>query len=401
MSFLCTGQRPVSIVRNYIGKKGKMQALPNISVKSEGISCFLCCIRSMSLGKLRIHRRMKGFVSSAMNIRFSLCFVWKKDTIYNRYLWIGREAEKMGYIAGIGGANMDIHGRSDHGLIMRDSNPGTLHTTLGGVCRNICENLARLGSRVKLITVVGDDANGREILSGCEAAGIDMSAARVIPGERSSTYVSLMDETGDMLLAMSDMHIIKQLDDTLVDESLDVLSNAAMVVVDGNLSAQAVERLTEVCLAPLYLDPVSTAWAKEMKPFIGSFDTVKPNRMELEALTDMPVGTLEEVAAACEKLIHQGVRRVFVSLGAEGMYYHGREGTIHRVARPFDRMVNATGAGDASMAGIVWASKQGMTADEILMVVMAAGMIAIASPDTISKDMTPENIEKMMKEYIV
>ena len=307
----------------------------------------------------------------------------------------------MGYIAGIGGANMDIHGRSDRQLVMRDSNPGMLHMTMGGVCRNICENLARLGSSVKLVTVVGDDANGKHILEGCEAVGIDMSAARVIPGERSSTYVSLMDETGDMLLAMSDMHIIKQLDANLVDDSMDVLSGAAMVVVDGNLSAQAVERLTEVCLAPLYLDPVSTSWAKELKPFIGSFDTVKPNRMELEALTDMPVGTMEEVAAACEHLVSLGVRRVFVSLGKDGMYYHGREGSIHKVARPIEKMANATGAGDAAMAGIVWASKQGMTAEEILKVSMAAGMIAISSPDTISNEMTPENIEKMMKEYIV
>ena len=44
----------------------------------------------------------------------------------------------MGYIAGIGAANVDIRGRSEHKLIMMDSNPGTLYTTLGGVCRNIC-----------------------------------------------------------------------------------------------------------------------------------------------------------------------------------------------------------------------------------------------------------------------
>ena len=45
---------------------------------------------------------------------------------------------QMGYIAGIGGANMDIHGKSERQLVMRDSNPGTLHMSLGGVCRNIC-----------------------------------------------------------------------------------------------------------------------------------------------------------------------------------------------------------------------------------------------------------------------
>ena len=45
-----------------------------------------------------------------------------------------------GYIAGIGGANVDIHGQSDAPIVMRDSNPGRLHLSAGGVCRNICDN---------------------------------------------------------------------------------------------------------------------------------------------------------------------------------------------------------------------------------------------------------------------
>ena len=146
----------------------------------------------------------------------------------------------MGYIAGIGGANVDIHGKSDKKLIMRDSNPGTLHMSLGGVCRNICENLVRLGSDVKLVTVVGDDENGKGILRGCEEVGIDMSHTRVLPGERSSSYVSLLDDRGDMLLAMSDMHIIKRLDAALVDDNATLLCDADMVICDGTLSAQTV-----------------------------------------------------------------------------------------------------------------------------------------------------------------
>ena len=306
----------------------------------------------------------------------------------------------MGYIAGIGGANMDIHGRSDQPLIMRDSNPGTLHTSLGGVCRNICENLARLGEDVRLVTVVGDDVHGRSILTGCEQAGIDMSAARVLQGERSSSYISVMDSSGDMLLAMSDMHIIKNLDERLVDDSRELLCGAELVVCDGNLSARAVDRLTSICDRPLYVDPVSTAWAKELKPFIGRFDTVKPNRMELAALADRPVGTMTEIENACDVLLAQGVRRVFVSMGADGMLYKGPEGLIYERSLPFDGMVNATGAGDAAMAGIIHATKRGLDAKRTVQFAMAAGMVAIASPDTISRGMSTTAIETMIKEYL-
>ncbi len=307
----------------------------------------------------------------------------------------------MGYIVGIGGANVDIHARSDRPLVMRDSNPGTLHTSLGGVCRNICENLALLGARVKLVTVVGDDRRGRSILEGCAHAGIDMSAARVIPGERSSSYISVMDEDGDMLLAMSDMHIIKKLDAALVDDNAALLCGADMVVCDGNLSAQTVERLCEVCLSPLYLDPVSTAWARDIAPFVASFDTVKPNVLELEALSGMPCGTLGEIERAAGELIRRGVRRVFVSMGADGMLLRTREGTIVRKSRPFPSMVNATGAGDASMAGIIHASRAGMTAEETLLFAMGAGMVAISAEDTINPNISADAIEMMIKEYIV
>ena len=306
----------------------------------------------------------------------------------------------MGYIAGIGGANMDIHGRSDQPLIMRDSNPGTMHTSLGGVCRNICENLARLGEDVRLVTVVGDDVNGRSILTGCEQAGIDMSAARVLQGERSSSYISVMDSGGDMLLAMSDMHIIKKLDERLVDDSQALLCGAELVVCDGNLSARAVSRLTQVCTRPLYVDPVSTAWARELKPFIGRFDTVKPNRMELAALTDCPVETMPQIEEACDVLIAQGVRRVFVSMGADGMLCKGPEGMIYERSLPFDGMVNATGAGDAAMAGIIHATLRGLDVRQTVQWAMGAGMVAIASPDTISRSMSPAAIENMIKEYL-
>lgn len=307
----------------------------------------------------------------------------------------------MGYIAGIGGANMDIHGRSERAVVMRDSNPGTLRLSLGGVCRNVCENLALLGEDVRLVTVLGDDLYGRSILEGCERAGIDMRGARVLPGERSSCYISFVDTDGDMLLAMSDMHIVKRLDERLVDDARELLCGAELVVCDGNLSARTVDRLTQVCARPLYLDPVSTAWARELRPFIGRFDTVKPNRLELSALTGLPAETPAEIEAACDALIRAGVRRVFVSLGAQGMLYRGPEGLLRGESRPLRAMANAAGAGDAALAGIVWATKNGFGARETLHAAMAAGMLAASSPDTISREMSSQAVENMIKEYIL
>lgn len=122
--------------------------------------------------------------------------------------------------------------------------------------------------------------------------------------------------------------------------------------------------------------------------------------MELEVLSDCPVDTPENVEMACDIVRGKGVRRVFVSLGKDGMYYKGPEGGIWGQSRAFDGMVNATGAGDASMAGIIYATRQGYTAEDVLAFGMGAGMVAISSSDTISCEMSPAAIENMVKEYI-
>ena len=47
-----------------------------------------------------------------------------------------------GYIVGIGAANLDVHGRSINSIRLRDSNPGRLNMSAGGVTRNILENMS-------------------------------------------------------------------------------------------------------------------------------------------------------------------------------------------------------------------------------------------------------------------
>ena len=307
---------------------------------------------------------------------------------------------KERYIAGIGGANVDIHGQSLSPIIMRDSNPGRLHLSMGGVMRNIIDNLARLGEQCQLVSAVGDDAYGQMLRSGCQALGIGTDGLITRPGCSSSTYISIMDSAGDMLVAMSDMGILKEMDEQFVADRLELLNNASIVVCDANLSPAALTYLAKHCTAPLCIDPVSTTWAKSVVPILGYFDTIKPNRLEMEILAGMPISTEEDLETACCKVLATGVRRVFVSLGADGIYYKGPGGSIHRRSRRFDKMVNATGAGDATMAGILYATLEGMNESDLLDFALGAGLVAISGKDTINPDKSVQAIEQMIKEYV-
>ena len=188
------------------------------------------------------------------------------------------------FVLGIGAANADVHGRSRAGVVMRDSNPGHLSTSVGGVTRNVLENLSRLGVRARMVSAVGDDLYGEFVRRESERAGLDMSGLITVPGAHSSCYISMLDAHGDMLVAMSDMGILEHITPAVVDAQEPLIRAAAAVVCDPCLPLETVERIIAVaerCGADVFLDPVSTAYARKVAPLVGGFSLIKPNRLEL------------------------------------------------------------------------------------------------------------------------
>ena len=139
------------------------------------------------------------------------------------------------FVVVAGGANMDICAAPDTALRMQDSNPGTVVTSPGGVARNIAENLARLGVDCRLIAAVGADYHGDLLLEQGRAAGIDMSAVLRLDDAPTSTYVSLLDESGDMRIAVNDMSIVEALEPERLRTHEKMLQQASLLVIDTNL----------------------------------------------------------------------------------------------------------------------------------------------------------------------
>ena len=220
------------------------------------------------------------------------------------------------YVLGIGAANVDVHGRSRVSVVMRDSNPGHLHTSVGGVTRNVLENLSRLGVSARMVSAVGDDVYGEMVYRESVSAGLDMSGLIVVPGESSSCYISMLDAHGDMLVAMSDMGILRHITPEVVDGLAEGIRAAEAVVCDPCLPVETVARIIERAGdTPVFLDPVSTAYARAVAPVIDGLFLIKPNRMELSVLSGVETDTDEGLVAGCDALLRRGVRRVAVSLG--------------------------------------------------------------------------------------
>ena len=85
-----------------------------------------------------------------------------------------------------GGINLDILARPSAAFRFRDSNPGIITERPGGVGFNMARNLTGIGSRVLFLTVLGDDRAGTVLAGRAAEAGVDLSAAIIKEGERSS-----------------------------------------------------------------------------------------------------------------------------------------------------------------------------------------------------------------------
>ena len=304
------------------------------------------------------------------------------------------------YIVGLGAANIDEHWQSLAPVNLRDSNPSHCSLSVGGVTRNICENIARLGMRVSLLSAVGDDVRADMILRTSEAAGIDMSHVERKKNTVSSSYIAVLDEKGDMLLGLSDMRIINEMPREYPERNAALIRGAAAVVCDGALPQEVLARLTELASGPCFIDPVSIAYARNMAPVAHLFDCIKPNSYELEILSGMKTETDADIERAAECLLKRGTGAVVVSLGPRGCYYADQTGKrMFRAIAPLETMADATGAGDAFTAGLIYGKVSGFDTERMLYTALAAGRIAAGSPLTVSPEMSSKNIERTLKLY--
>ena len=150
--------------------------------------------------------------------------------------------------------------------------------------------------------------------------------------------------------------------------------------------------LAENCPVPLFVDPVSTAKAEKLRPILPRIHTLKPNTLEASILSGVEIHNDTDVEKAADRLLQMGVHRLFLSLGAKGVYAAMGSERLWLNNLP-GSMVNTTGCGDAFMAALVWAYLEGMDLKATARSGLAAASIAMESPETINPAMSAEAIK--------
>jgi pseudouridine kinase len=308
--------------------------------------------------------------------------------------------DEPGYVCVVGGANVDIEGRVPGRLEMADSNPGTVKRSAGGVGRNIAENLVRLDVSTRFITVFGQDDLGAWLHDETARSGVDLNDSMWSDHAPTSTYLSVIDGTGEMAVAVNDMEVLTSLDGAALEARRDTVAHAAAVVVDCNLTPESLGRVVgRLADAPVFVDPVSIAKAARITPHLSSVHMIKPNRAEAQLLSGVDISGTRSLRTAASALLDAGVRQVVVSLGDDGVYFADSE-TSGTLARPDLPVASVTGAGDALMAGLVHAHLSGLPIEQAARFALAAAAITAASDQPVAPELSTESILDLLQKAV-
>lgn len=301
-----------------------------------------------------------------------------------------------GYVVVIGGLNIDIAGLSGPMYREKDSNIGEVSINIGGVGQNIAQNLTKLEVPTYLITVYGGDNFGKIAQMECKKNNINLDYAEQLPEQRSSIYLYINDNEGDLVTAINDMKIADFITPEFLEKRLDFINQAKLVVLDCNISKETIEWICEHVTTPIFVDPVSVAKTDRIMNVLDKIDTLKPNEHETKILTGIEVHDEESARKAAVALNDMGVKNVFISLGAQGILC-SRNKEISIVRPVAKKIISTNGAGDCTMATIVWARfnyGDALPLKEVGLFTQAAASINLLSPLAVSPDLTVRNVLK-------
>ncbi|HAQ56040.1 MAG TPA: hypothetical protein DCR44_01330 [Acholeplasmatales bacterium] len=267
----------------------------------------------------------------------------------------------MDRILVIGAAVVDISGVGAGSVQPGDSNPGIVGLSVGGVAKNIAENLTRLGLDVHLLTFLGDDLFSAFITNHLDQAGILYPMSPSLPGP-SGKYVAIHAHDGVLATAVNDFRVIETLEPGDFDRFAAYIEGFDVLVLDVNLSASVLDRLIHAFShKKIVVDGVSRAKVVRIRPFLDRIWLLKVNRGELSELLGHDA---VDIIYGVKDLLGTGIRTVVVTNGADPITYNIERRIYQTAIFETKNPVSSSGCGDALVAGTVYGLVKGLSMHE-------------------------------------
>jgi len=302
------------------------------------------------------------------------------------------------HILCIGAAHVDRKASAQTSIQLKTSIPVSVHTTLGGVARNVAENLARLECPVTILSRVGRDKEGDWVRTRTQELGIHIAGLTRSDNHSTASYTALLDGTGEMVLGLADMEIYDELTPEEINSLLPLLLSHPVWFLDTNLPQESLEELAALATGGqlLFVDPVSIAKTAKLVNILPRIDFLFPNREEAEVLSGHRIETLADAQKAGEIICEKGVKHVIITLGEEGVCVVTAD--MNRIFPALPAQVqDVTGAGDALLGGFLYGYLSDGSLEAAIAHGIAAATLTIETPETVHPALTPDLLHQKVQ----
>ncbi|MCL4130374.1 UNVERIFIED_CONTAM: hypothetical protein GTU68_014166 [Idotea baltica] len=263
----------------------------------------------------------------------------------------------------------------------------TRNVAMPGGAGNVARNLASLGLKTSLIGVVGDDAEGRELVEDIGKIK-DVHADLIAMKGRQTTLKTRFVAGGQQLLRVdgedpacidtaTEAEIIAALKHEVLDASLIILSDYAK----GALTDAVIETTIAVAGArgiPVIADPKGRDFAR-----YGAVDVLKPNASELAHAIGQSVETDADAADALQAALKTlPARAIVVTRAAKGMSFMASGASARHRSGKAREVYDVSGAGDTSIAALALGLAGGGSLEHAVELAIAASGIAVGKAGT-------------------
>jgi pseudouridine kinase len=299
----------------------------------------------------------------------------------------------MKQIICIGGATLDYKLKAIDALELASSNPVVSSQSFGGVAAN----LARLVKSVSLQCIVGDDAEGKNLLSDLQSRHINIDNSLILENQRTARYYAVLNPEGELHTALVDMQIYNHIPIDLFIKNWPVVFKNNIVFVDTNLSAEILAHAIELKTTEyLCIDAVSIAKCAKLPQNMHGVFLLKTDRYEAQALTNLSLTSITEGISAAKILLQRGMKNVLITLGHDGYILANQHEAKHVKAFPLKNIIDVSGAGDAFVAGSLAGLQNNMTLEEACQLGAAAACYTLQSDKTVADNFSLADLQKLL-----
>lgn len=298
----------------------------------------------------------------------------------------------------IGATNLDLCGSAHYPLIEGDSTLGHITNTVGGVGHNIATNLSRLTDECLFITTLGSDSFSHLIEHELDN-NKNLSVIKNKVDHASGLYLYIENEKGEMIHAINEMGINDLLTPKALSQYESIILSSEYVVLDTNIPQESIEYICSLNVKVI-TDPVSCKKSEKLKNVYDKLYILKPNAIELNAMTGVTINDEKDIVRASHLLIDKGVNHIITTRGAKGAVYVDKDTTLFVESPKLEHIVNTTGAGDSFTAGVCYSLLHNLSPLDIIKHAIGCSLLTLQSPHPISDKLDPNNLEEVINESI-